>query len=100
MLIAKLTADPNLFRYCTGVTRPVFDTMLEMALPHMTAPRRGHPWSETHPLFLRLLLSLIYLRSNHSMLWLEIVSGVNDFLALHQHLSGLGRSSISRFLIV
>ncbi len=81
MLITKL------FRYCTGVPRPVFDTMLEMALPFMTAPRRGHPWSEAHTPFLRLLLSLIYLRSNHPMLWLEIVSEVND-------------SSISRFLIV
>ena len=85
MLIAKLKTNLALFRYCTGVPRPIFDTMLEMALPFMTAPRRGHPWSEAHPPFLRLLLSLIYLRSNHSMLWLEIVTEVND-------------SSISRFL--
>ncbi len=85
MLIAKLETNPDLFRYCTGVPRPIFDTMLEMALQFMTAPRRGHPWSEAHAPSLRLLLSLISLPSNHSMLWLEIVSGVND-------------SSISRFL--
>lgn len=85
MLLAKLNADPDLFRYCTGVPRPAFDAMLEMALPFMTAKRRGHPWSQHHTPFIRLLLSLIYLRSNHAMKWLEITTGVND-------------SSLSRFL--
>ena len=98
MLIAKLETNPDLFRSCTGVPRPVFDTMPEMALPLTTAPRRGHPWSGAHPPFLRLLLGLVYLRPNHSMLRLEIVAGVDDFLAPHQHLAGLGRSSVSRFL--
>jgi len=49
VLLAKLERDPSLFRYCTGVTREQFQAMLELALPLMTAPRKGHPWSEDRP---------------------------------------------------
>ena len=62
MLLAKLETDADLFRYCTGVPRPTFDAMLTLALPLMTAPRRGHPWAEEHTPFVRLLVGLVYLR--------------------------------------
>jgi hypothetical protein len=78
VLLAKLNANPDLFRYCTRVPREAFEAMTKLALPIMTAPRRGHPWSEAHTPFVRLVISLISLRSNHAMKWLEIVSGVND----------------------
>ena len=78
MLLAKLERDPSLFRYCTGVTREQFQAMLELALTLMTAPRKGHPWSEDRPPALRLTISLVYLRSNAPMKWLEAVTGISD----------------------